>query len=217
MVSKRNSSIDTLRGGALVLMLVHHVCLYSLGFVGEPVWVDICGCISRIIFIFLVGFSSEWAKQRPLRRLKRAVVIGAHAAVVTLVTSYFFPGRGVAFGVLHFICVSYIISTPLIGRPLPVLLTLGLLLLTRVPATGFRRFDVAFGLAEPTRTMIDYFPVKKWLPLVLFGQLAAFVSSAARLPSSNIDVPFLSLLGRNSLEIYTAHTILLSMLFRTSS
>ena len=60
----RNDLIDILRGFAFILMLVHHFFSFNPNDDFIPTIVNICGIISRTIFIILVGASIQMFKDK---------------------------------------------------------------------------------------------------------------------------------------------------------
>jgi uncharacterized membrane protein len=165
----------------------------SVGGVG-PV-ASACGWVARHAFILIAGFalgtqirasesaseSESESRSRALRRrLVRCVEIGGHAALVSLVTYFAIPGAWVRFGILHFLCVGLSITAVMLSVPRVwgAALGIGVLWLLFRPATGIAWLDTATG-ARPVGAMIDWFPLRRWLPLLWLGVAVGWLSSSA--------------------------------------
>lgn len=254
--SARDDKIDVARGVAFVLMLVHHIAFFadlsntaglddpsSAGGVG-PV-ASACGWVARHAFILIAGFAlgtqirgqsgpseneqregkSAWIVLR--RRLVRCVEIGAHAALVSLVTYLAIPGAWVRFGVLHFLCVGLGVTAVMLSVPrfVGAVLGIGLLWLLFRQATGVPWLDTATG-ARPVGAMVDWFPLRRWLPLLWLGVAVGWIgwssspkeaedaneANQTKSGESGFGVGLLRFVGRHSLVLYTAHYVALCAL-----
>ncbi len=266
MEKARDDRLDVARGAAFLLMLAHHAAFFaelattagldaagardaSVGGVG-PV-AAACGWVARHAFILIAGFAlgtqirasesrsqSAWLSLR--RRLVRCVEIGVHAALVSLVTYFAIPGAWVRFGVLHFLCVGLGLTAAMLSVPRfwGAVLGIGLLCLLFRPATGIAWLDTATG-ARPVGAMIDWFPLRRWLPLIWLGVVIGWLSSSASGASGSsapkepkeakeakeakepkegagcvdgLVVGLLRFVGRHSLVLYTVHYVALCAL-----
>ncbi len=150
-----------------------------------------CGWVARHAFILIAGFAlgtqirasesasqSAWLSLR--RRLVRCAEIGGHAALVSLVTYFAIPGAWVRFGILHFLCAGLCVTSAMLSVPRfwGAVLGIGLLWLLFRPATGIAWLDTATG-ARPVGAMIDWFPLRRWLPLIWLGVAIGWLSSSA--------------------------------------
>jgi len=247
----RDDKIDVARGVAFLLMIVHHFSFFwdlsktvglddlsSARGVG-PV-PSACGWVARHAFILIAGIAlgtqirgqsgpSE-SEQRESqsgvlrRRLVRCVEIGAHAALVSLVTYLAIPGAWVRFGVLHFLCVGLGVTAVMLSVPRVVgaVLGIGLLWLAFRQETGIPWLDTATG-ARPVGAMVDWFPLRRWLPLLWLGVGIGWIgwssspkeaneANEAKSGESGFGVGLLRFVGRHSLVLYTAHYVALCAL-----
>jgi uncharacterized membrane protein len=232
----RNHTMDVARGIAFGCMLIHHAFYFSDLSQGAsrpsnigPV-VRMCGTVARHLFIVIAGYSlavqyqqgyqqgphdaltSPWRTWR--RRLFRCLEVGVHAALISLVTYACYPGQWVRFGILHFMSVALLIASTLMmsahHEPLALVF---ILVLLGIPATG-TWIDVVSG-ANPHYAMLDWFPLASWFPWLWLGVLLGkyFPLPAMSSPKGVLSSG-LSLMGRNSLMLYTAHFVLFCVLSR---
>jgi uncharacterized membrane protein len=205
----RHDALDVARGGAYVLMLVHHAAYFgSLAGAGPvPAAAAACGAASRTTFILLAGATLGMRGGRAARALE----IGLHAAAVSLATRLLLPEAWVRFGILHFMCAALLLTALLLRLPPPLAAALGAALLV-APATGVAPLDAALGHAPPVA--LDYFPLQRWLPLfwtgVLLGRLVRPPRGRAATPPARL----LAALGRATLPLYTAHFLAACALVR---
>ena len=111
--SRRLQMIDTLRGFALLNMVLFHFfydifMVYGLDpkwglHIGTIVWERFI-CVS---FILLSGVSLHFSKHA----YRRGLIVNACGLLVTLVTAVAMPGQAVWFGVLNLIGCSMLIAT----------------------------------------------------------------------------------------------------------
>jgi len=252
----RDDKIDVARGAAFLLMLAHHFSFFwdlsktagldvlssssSAGGVG-PV-ASACGWVARHAFILIAGYAlgtqiraSENEQRQSQsgalrRRLVRCVEIAAHAALVSLATYLAIPGAWVRFGVLHFLCVGLGVTAVMLSVPrfVGAVLGIGLLWLVFRQATGVPWLDTATG-ARPVGAMVDWFPLRRWLPLLWLGVAIGWIgwssspteaeeaevtneTNEAKGGESGFGVGLLRFVGRHSLVLYTAHYVALCAL-----
>ena len=244
----RDDRLDVARGVAFLLMLAHHAVFFSdlsktagldvlssAGGVG-PV-ASACGWVARHAFILIAGIAlgtqirgqseqregkSAWIVLR--RRLVRCVEIAVHASLVSLATYLAIPGAWVRFGVLHFLCVGLGVTAVMLSVPrfVGAVLGIGLLWLVFRQATGIPWLDTATG-ARPVGAMVDWFPLRRWLPLLWLGVGIGWIgwssspkeaedASETKSGESGFGVGLLRFVGRHSLVLYTAHYVALCAL-----
>ncbi len=227
--------VDTLRGIAVLLMVVYHFVwdltyfkLYQASMSAGP-WYLFARTIGSI-FIFLLGVSLtlDYARHQATRQktapssgrfkryLMRGVRIFGLGMVITLVT-YVAIGRGfVIFGILHLLGCSIILAYPFLGYRPWVNLLVGLAIIgcgvyldsLRVPFPWL----IWLGIAQRGVYMSDYYPLVPWFGVVLVGIFAGYTlyprgirRFALRDRSNIVVVRVLSFLGRHSLAIYLTH------------
>ena len=112
--------IDTLRCSAIVLMVLFHLN-YSLVHIfdleilnfSESFWFFL-GKISALSFIFLAGFScflaeQKYGKEVQKKYLRYAVILWCFALLISFFTYFLFPEQFIAFGILHFFALSFLL------------------------------------------------------------------------------------------------------------
>ena len=228
--------VDTLRGIAIVLMVLYHLA-WDLNYFGaveldmySGLWPRFARGIATI-FIWLVGVSLVFSYSRGdqtgvfLKYLRRGGKVFGMGLLITLAT-YLFLGHGfVIFGILHLIGFSIVAAYPflphrrrhtslLVGL---VFIGLGMRLDGQVLPTPWL---IWLGINQTGRSMVDYYPVLPWFGVVLVGIYVGHILYPRGVPrlalpdmSSTPIVWGLSFLGRHSLLIYLIHQpILLGIL-----
>lgn len=232
--------VDTLRGMAILLMVLYHLAfdLDYFGVLSIDMASGVLFYIARItvtLFLLLVGLSLHLSFSRAgklgsqdlfaARLIKRSLRILALALCITLVT-YLLIGRGyIIFGALHLIGLSLLLAYPflclgwvnfLIGS---ILIILGLYL-WGINAEG--TWLLWLGLSPADFYSLDYVPLLPWFGVVLYGVglgglLYPGYGRRISLPDQYITsesplIRLLCLLGRNSLAIYLVHQPLIMIL-----
>jgi len=227
--AERLWEIDTLRGIAIIMMVVYHL-LWDLASLGgydialrTGFW-SYWQIVTASLFTTLVGLSmtlsyhaarprgvagSRWPKF-----VMRGLQIFSWGVVIGIVTFFFVGPTGyVRFGILHLIGVSTIIGYPLLrfrwlNLFLAILITLAGLIFPflRVHAPWFE------WIAATPGSGVDYAPLIPWFGRVLFGIFLGNMLYPGgvrrfRLPdlSQNFVVRGLRLMGQNPLLIYLIH------------
>lgn len=231
---KRFWEIDLIRGVAIILMIVFHVCydltyfdiyhfpLKSTGFI-------LLMRIIGVLFLLLVGVSLTLSYSRVKKTstpreikakfVKRGLMIFCLGMIITIAT-WVFLGEGVVmFGVLHCIGVCIIIAYPLLRFQYTNLLIGTLLIMIGVVLQSFS-FDFFYliwlGFFPKGFFTLDYFPLLPWFGVVLVG---VFLGNKLY---TNYERQFslkdykdvsamrgLCFLGRHSIVIYFLHHIIL--------
>ena len=231
---KRFWEIDSLRGIAILLMVIFHI-LFDLDFFGLY-RIDFSYLPMRIfnysigtLFLVLVGISltlsfmkaQNTLSQADLRRkfLIRGLKILGRGFVATLVT-WAYLGRGVIlFGVLHCIGVSILLGYLFIQQRLSPLVLGVFCIITGLILRGFR-FDFPYllwlGFIPTNFYTLDYFPLLPWFGVVLIGIMIGNtvypqLHPIIQLPdlSKKKIILLLQFLGRHSLVIYLLHQLII--------
>lgn len=211
--------VDTLRGFAIVLMIVFHFC-YDLRYFGWVDWNIPNGSnwwpfryFIISIFTFTVGLSLSLAHQLRFRQktfIKHLTQLILGAGCVTVMSLFLFPKAWIYFGILHFIAVGSLITVMFVRFP-RVALGQGILILV-----GFwlslLKSDWPFELFDQflPRYTEDFVPLFPWLGVMLIG-----LAVGGLLPVRKFDVPknnmtkFLAFMGGYGLIIYLIHQPLL--------
>ena len=221
----RNHTLDVARGVAFLCMMAHHVFTFTRlaqpgGGLGTrlPPFVARCGAVARHLFIVIAGYALALQFQvRPdtartwRTRARRGLEVGLHAAAISLVTYLCYPDRWVRFGILHFMCVASLLASTLLLSPHHEWLALCVVVgLCNAPVTG-TWVDVVSG-ADPRHAMLDWFPLVSWFPWLWLGVMLGKYVPIPSIPTAtthrNAVLSGLSVLGQNSLALYTAHFVL---------
>lgn len=230
----RRWEVDTLRGVAVILMMLFHLTwdLQYIGLVPVNVYTVPWQIFARSVgsmFLFLLGVSlvlratrqSPSPNQRPDRQfwqdsLRRGGVLFGLGMVITLATYWIIGEAYVRFGVLHLLGLVLILATPFVYVRPWVSLVVGALMLE----VGFylTQYAVTFpwliwlGVQQFGVPMVDYYPLLPWGGMALLGVAAgkALYADGTRpvpLPDLSMLPPIrgLRLLGRHSLLIYMLH------------
>jgi len=228
--NKRYWEIDAVRGIAVVLMILYHIC-FDLDFLGI---INIqLNTIPFLLFLYpigtlfllLVGISLtlryEQIKEivsfqkRFFLFLKQGTVLLSFGLLITAVT-YLYPRQGfIIFGVLHCIGISIILGYFFVSKK-NLSLFLGVLCILFGFVFSFIRIDSYWFLWLGFRPIgfytLDYFPLFPWFGIVLIG---IFLGNTLY-PNGNrrfkCTVSYkhsilknLLFLGRHSLFIYLIH------------
>ena len=222
--------IDSLRGLAIVLMVVYHA-FYNVRYIfGNPFgWtlrlypVQQAACW---LFILIGGFSSALSRSN----LRRGLLVSACGLGLTAFTAVFLPSERIVWGVLSFLGAAMLLAhfaKPLLER-VPagwgLAASAALFVLTRDIQYGWLGFEghwlaplpaplyetawlFPFGFPGPGFWSADYFPLLPWLFLYACGfycyQLCLRSETAGRVLQWR--APVLAALGRRSLPIYLLH------------
>lgn len=120
----RYQSLDTLRGLALVGMILFHanymfeeVFMIETFHFSATFWY-ILGRVVGITFIIVAGISLYLSVQnRPLSRIvnktkQRFMILTTTALIISFVTYTFFYEQRISFGIIHFFAVATILGLP---------------------------------------------------------------------------------------------------------
>ena len=120
-VRKRIHFVDELRGLDILLMVVFHAA-YVAGWIFEWEWGRRFFLFFKPvepffsgIFIFICGISCRLSRSN----LKRGLMIGACALLISLTLWFFMPDQMIWFGILHFLSAAVLLFAlfrPLLDR-----------------------------------------------------------------------------------------------------
>ena len=201
----RITSLDALRGIAIVTMIVYHFA-FDLRYFGaihadlehDPRWIAARSVILSA-FLLIAGISAVLAQRRSSSTspwLRHLAVIAAAALLVSAASWLMFPGSFIWFGVLHAIAVSLLLAKPLLARPL-LAAVIGVAVIASSLAVVSPIFDsralgwIGFMTSKPVTE--DYVPLFPWTGVLLLGVAAAHplismrfatIASLARAPAS---------------------------------
>ncbi len=215
--------VDAARGVAILMMVVYHLTFDLYAFGGYDVdavtgfWARFADATASL-FLFLVGVSLAISSRRGgggfRKYLLRGLRIFGYGMLLTAIFLAFGIGI-VAFGILHLIGVSIVLSYPFLKLRFAnlalgaVIFAAGLYVQAGDP-TG-SAWLLPFGVVPEGWAMPDYRPLLPWFGVVLIGLFFGNViygdgRRPARLPGAApvLARPLLPL-GRNSLAIYLVH------------
>jgi len=215
--------IDSLRGVAIILMVIFHFC-YDLRYFGWVDWNVPNGpnwwpfrYVILTLFIFTMGMSLSLAHSSGVNWKKFGVRLGQMvlaASAITIMSLFMFPGAWIYFGILHFLAFASIVgvffvrvSIAAFGTGLLVLILYWSGSVGKVWPFDLPSGDLIPGLPAHTE---DYVPVFPWLGVALLGASAGSLLPIAKMQGlfNWLPVSF-SLLGRHGLIIYLVHQPLL--------
>ena len=214
--------LDNLRGLAFIFMIIHHIFYfydvtnnYTTSY-AKNIMVDISGTIARTLFVFLAGISLVLLsknKNNISKRLKRSLEIAGHGLIITAVTYYFFPKYFIRFGVLHFIALATFLLSFIAPYPKLTFMLFILSLIITIPKIN-PFIDTITG-ASVNYNMMDWFPLNKWLPLMILGLIFAQNYNLVELKFNDFLMKnnFLTLIGQNCLQLYTVHVVFLIVFY----
>ena len=223
--------LDNLRGLAFLFMVFQHIFyFYDLSNnyqtqTAQNIFIEYSGIIARTLFILLAGYSVYMAYNKDLnnkdlnnndkthyikKRIKRSLEICVHAAIISGITYVLYPEFFIRFGILHFIALGTFIISLLAPYKILSLLFLLCTIILKYPKIN-TVIDVITGTSSKYN-MMDYFPLNKWLPVLTLGLVMGQHIDITKIPSPNIKL--LSYLGKNSLNLYTLHIIILLVFYK---
>lgn len=217
--------LDNLKGIAFLLMLIHHIYYFydatndytTDG--ANNIFVNLSGIISRSLFIILAGISvylsykkNKGNKKNSIEsRINRSFEILLHGLAITLITYIYYPDYFVRFGVLHFIALgTFLVSFIVPYKKLTILLLFISLIIKCQPINNI--IDVVTGGSVPY-DMMDWFPLKDWMPLLLLGVIIGQQNDFSKVTILN-NKNILTVLGKNSLKLYTIHVLILILIYK---
>jgi uncharacterized membrane protein len=232
----RYIELDLLRGFAIIGMIIIHTFvildvfeIYVQDF--HNPYLRIPTETVRFIFLFVVGVSMtisfQHAKSKNQLKLfyykqfKRASYFVGLAILISLITYYILPSKFIAFGILHLIGTSILLTVFLCGKRK---LLIVVLLITYVLSYSIKEIDYnnvlgyILGFRNQIHSSIDYFPILRWIWIIILGILAGdllFVESIPRYKLNipeNIVIKAITFIGRNTLIIYILHTPIIVMI-----
>lgn len=192
---RRNKTIDTIRGVAFFLMIIHHVYYFRIfTFLPYkiPKWVEMCGIISRNTFIILNGFVS--AKYN-----SKYGSIFINALIISFFSYSFLPNQNVIYmGVLHYLFLSSFILR-LIKQFPKIILLLGYM--------SYKYRNYAFLIKN---NPADIFMPHSWFYKSMIGYILG--RCLFYIPNFNFGPLNINKLGEHSLALYTIHMCLFMLI-----
>lgn len=229
----RYDLIDTIRGIAIISMVIFHFCYDMFMVYGrDPSWysrpaVHIWQQSICWTFILVSGFVWSWGRSG---NLKRGIMLNVWGLVISGVTVLAMPAEAVWFGILNCIGCAVLLMIPMepVLRRIPAAIGLvaafALFVMFKDVQLGYLgvpgvfRLDLPdwlydcrvltpFGFPFPGFRSSDYFPILPWLFLYIGGYFLNRLVMAIR-PLQSVarhGLAPLSTVGRYSIWIYLIH------------
>ena len=229
----RYDLIDTIRGIAIISMVIFHFCYDVFMVYGrDPSWysqpaVHIWQQSICWTFILVSGFVWSWGRSG---NLKRGIMLNVWGLVISGVTVLAMPAEAVWFGILNCIGCAVLLMIPMepVLRRIPAAIGLvaafALFVMFKDVQLGYLgvpgvfRLDLPdwlydcrvltpFGFPFPGFRSSDYFPILPWLFLYICGYFLNRLVMAIR-PLQSVarhGLAPLSTVGRYSIWIYLVH------------
>jgi len=217
----RINTLDNLRGIAFLFMMVHHIFYYidisnnNLTNYADSNIVNTCGVIARTSFIFLAGYSmnmtyKKYKEKYLMKRFIKSFEIFVHALIITIVSYVLYNDNYIRFGILHFISLGTLIISILTPYKKLSLVALLLSITIKLPIIS-PTIDTITG-ASADYNMLDWYPLNKWLPLLLSGMIAGQYIKFNHIKFNHIKIlqesNILTSIGKNCLNLYTIHIVI---------
>lgn len=213
-MNQRFIGLDSLRGLAVLLMLIFHFAydLWLFGHIQTRMNIGFWYALPRfIVFVFLwcVGASLEITHGKKIKWpsfWKRWLKLMAIALIISLVTYFTFPKSWIYFGTIHCIATVSLLALPFFyfrWARIPALIAI----LIGQYALGY---DIAWMSRFIEHQSMDFIPAYPWFWVVLVGMITGPWLLSRWRPAPN---PALEILGRHALKIYLVHQALFYALF----
>lgn len=210
---KRIQKIDFLRGIAVILMVVYHLFSLIDGKINtiytDHPYFKVTGYISRIIFIFLLGFSYGLSNKKFIKVLDKILLLTLLSLIMNIVTYIFYPKNYVRFGILHFLTISLLLLSLFsnIHKFLPLIVGVYMFIVYIFVVSKKQSGNIFLNSLgfSPNYPTIDFFPVFSWFWLVGLGYVMSEYLKVDNKPINNVIFKSISEIGKHSLWIYMLH------------
>jgi len=226
----RYYEVDTLRGIAIIAMIIYHVlfCLYF--FTDILPWFNpttFSGAPIAATFVGIAGLSLVLAQKSPIKNIKRGLYILIFALIVSVVTWIFYPSGFVVFGVLHLIAFGTMIVIPFLSSKvkwyIPLIVGIVIIILGCFTSQMYVSTPllVPLGIVFPGFYTIDYEPLIPWIGIMLIGVVVGKllypngkrISALDKLGDMPKALKPLCFIGKHSLVIYLVHVPIIIIIF----
>ena len=219
---RRIEGLDLLRGFAILLMIIFHLCydLNYFNFIDIKITTSSFWLNFRIfivtLFLLIVGISLALTHKNGINWVKvkkRLIVLSFASIAVSIATYIIFPNRWVYFGILQAILLLSIMALPFINRAyLSLFIAITILI-------GYNFFNInmhpLFNILQnplhlPKYT-VDLAPIIPWFSIVLIGVSLVALNLHTKIFNlkifhlNNEFYKILKFFGKRSLLIYLVH------------
>lgn len=221
--NKRLLGLDIVKGLAVVLMIIYHF-FFDLDYF-RHVSIDFFSLFWQsfrylIIGLFLFSMGVSLVLSHPAaininKVIKRAIVLGIAALLVSIMSYYLFPNSWIYFGILHFIWLASILALAVLFRPKTALVLA--ILIWSAFFLGFND-NVWLSMLKPAllpNYTQDFVPIFPWLAVVFIAVAIARLGGHRLIFSQQIWMEktwmgkTFAFLGRQALWVYLTHQIIL--------
>jgi uncharacterized membrane protein len=230
IIMSRIDILDTIRGISFFPMCIFHIVWsydlvnsFSTNLSSNTV-ISFFGQI-RNIYILLAGISLALAARYKknntdyyFSRLKRSLLILLCGCIISVLTHFMFPNFGIKFGILHFMAIGTLLLSPIASNYLFIIIAFLLITFVKIPSIN-PFIDTITG-ASTSYNMADWFPLNNNLPLLLVGVLAGNIiydynshDEKDKDVKTNKEDTILEWMGKESLNLYTGHMIIIITCF----
>jgi len=216
MTKNRIFEADFLRGAAIVMMVIFHLCfdLNYFKYINIEIYSGTEWKLFRIVivslFLLLVGASMVFAYRDGIdfqKFKKRLYILLGSALLITIATKFVFPQSWIYFGIIHFIFLATIAGILFVRYP-NISLIAGIFVIAGFFA-GILSTSWIYDFLKPilelpryTEDIVRFFP---WFGVVLIGIFFGHKKLFGIKISQNGVTKKIALLGRHSLMIYLIH------------
>jgi uncharacterized membrane protein len=219
-------------------MIIHHIFFfYDQTFntnISNNNLISTIGTISRNLFLLIVGMIISYTynisnnkKKYIINRIFRCGIILFNALLISFITYIYYPDKFIRFGILHFIGIItlilsllYYIITPLQINIknfkisiLPYILLIISIILKYTKINPINPFiDTILG-TNYYYNMLDYFPIIKWLPIIIIGIIIGDINNNYLIFKNKFKENIITWIGQNSLLFYTIHMYILIIIY----
>ncbi|HIP19492.1 MAG TPA: DUF1624 domain-containing protein [Sulfurimonas sp.] len=229
----RLQGLDTLRGVAIILMVIFHFCfdLKNFGYVDFDLkhgdfWKYFRYFIVSM-FVFLAGISAQLAHARAIntkKLLKRVLLLSGASLIVSIGSYTQFPSSWIYFGILHFFLFVSVAGLPFLRFP-KISLFFGIFIILGYNMSWISMHwlysFVQKALSLPVAYTQDLVSLVPWFGVYLLGLAAGYYKiqelclNRDIFNKKHIVNSSLSSVGKHSFIIYLVHQIVLFAMFYT--
>ena len=225
--------IDIIKGIAVICMIIFHIYYFPNQYGYKEIKYDtiplkIISKVAQIIFLTCVGINLVLShhKKRTMN-VNRIIKLIFFAVCMSFFSYLVFDEKYIKFGILHFIAFVSILLIPFIHdirfiHIITLLFSFLYLLIRKKPQFIYKvkqPFAFIIGIYNDRYTSIDHFSIIPWIFIVLSGVYIGHYLIDKNYKSF-IDISkhkyinLFSKIGKNSLEIYLLHWIVLYIYYK---